>query len=237
MDARSAGPTSYDVTQYLNGEFKPIEVWDREDANHTLMFKNVLVQDSDGTEAEETGYKFAADFRTVNEDDTDLDWVRGNPPGTPPDPKVPMVTDHRSIPPIGPTNPGTAPKVTGDDPLDPGLDETLAHVAVRHYYKVETDGPVAVWKPKTVGFHELVGAGMIQPKILLRVTGAGPATGTVTITYYLLVDRDGNEYLTATGVPDPTDPLRDSTAENADNMWIMKSETLTVNVKASRSSN
>ena len=233
---------TYDVTQYLNGEFKSIDVWDREDKSHKLIFKDVLVQNTDGTSDEQTGYKFAEDFRVANAADTDLDWTPGTIPPVAPGAKAPVVTDHRLASNLGPTNPSTVPPVAGADGLDGENDEGLT---ARHYYSVSATGPVAVWKPKAAGFHALIGteaAASPQPMILLRVTGAGPATGTVTITYHLLVDRDGNEYDPLTGNPrsssdDPPGPLRDSTAENADNMWIMKSETLTVNVMASRSSN
>ena len=234
------GPLSdtYDVTQYINGEFKSIDVWDREDTSHTLMFKDVLVQNTDGTSAAETGYKFAAAFQKANEDATELDYIPGaglvRSPSEP-EAKVPFVTDHRGnvAAPIGPTNPATVPPVAGTA----GADNDITVLPVRHYYTVSTTGPVAVWMPKAAGFHALLGdtaaSPVLQPQMLLRVTGPGPATGTVTIMYHLLVDTDGNEYDPETGLAHDT-PLLDSTAENADNKWIVKSETLTVSVMASR---
>ena len=232
-----AGPLAdtYDVTQYINGEFKPIVVYDREDTSHVLMFKDILVQHTDGTSDIETGYKFAKEFLEANKNDTELDYVRGTAPGQDPTPPDPFVEDHRgeTAAPIGPTNPATVPPVAGTA----GADDDITVLPVRHYYTVSTTGPVAVWKPKGVGFHTLLPPDAadrtIQPQILLRVTGPGPATGTVTIMYHLLVDTDGNEYDPDTGQPH-TDALLDSTAENADNKWITKSETLTVNVMASR---
>ena len=316
----------YDVTQYRNGQFKSIDVWDREDVKHLLTFKDTLVQETDGTTATYSGYEFARQHHAVYRGFTELDWVPtiSNRTGSVDVPAAqsridnpaarfpklgfvntataltfsanPLLAETAVIRGVhhprlyfGETNPDDVPPVAADD----GSDTTLEDVEIRHYYEVSTSGNVAIANPKGGDFHGGIG-GDGEPGILLKVTGAGPSTGTVTITYYLLIDEDGNEYypkgsqaaateaidadagdaieneedwalgttcdaadpavndnldrvqidpddstaLSIDGVPKydaaTCAPFRDSTAENSDNKWVKRSETLTVNILASR---
>ena len=117
-------PDSYDITQFENGDFKPVEIYDRQDIGHTLFFTDVLL--APGEPDLSTGLEFAADHLEKQGKKTTLDWGIDTDAGE-------RAFTHRD------TGADISPVIDPDPPIPP----TDPATTLRHFYTVEASGAVA----------------------------------------------------------------------------------------------